>query len=306
MEKKSTILYPRPPFDFALTAAYQTYYRGISGADLFIDGIYSRLLDVDGQLVLVRIRDQGIVEAPELLVEICGDHLTDAVRQKVLETVQWIFGLDIDLHGFYALAKTDPLIAKLVGPFWGLRPPRTATVFEALVLAILGQQIAGAVAWRLRRLIVEELGPALTVDGTVYHAFPSPAILAAAGPERLRALKLPTRKALYLSTIAARIAEGSLTLEDLREASNADVAERLLPLRGVGRWTVEWVLARALGRTDAFPADDLALQRALARLLLGKERRLTAAEATAISERWGPYKGLVTTYLFAAIRTGMV
>jgi DNA-3-methyladenine glycosylase II len=306
MDRDTIILHPKPPFDFALTAAHQTYYRGSSGADRFDHGVYSRLLDLDGQLVLVRVANSGTQEAPELQVQVTGQHLDERLAAAVSRAVERIFGLDCDLTGFYALAGSDPLIARLIAPFRGLHPPQTASVFEALVLAILGQQISSAVARVLRQSLVEALGPALTVDGVTYQAFPRPALVAAAGSERLRTLKLSMRKAAYIGDIARRVADGTLVIEDLYEATNVEVAERLLPLRGVGRWTVEWVLARALGRSDAFPADDLALQRALGRLLYGEPRRLSAAEATAVAERWGPYRGLVTTYLFAAIRTGMV
>jgi DNA-3-methyladenine glycosylase II len=306
METRVAHLTPRPPFDFALTASHQTYYRGMSGADRFIDGIYSRLFAIDDQLALVQVRGGGSAEAPEIGVTLTAEKVGDEILQQAVRLVERVFGLDTDLRGFYALAETDSIVARLIEPFRGLRPPRTASVFEAVIAAILGQQISGAVARMLRQTLVEALGRRLEIDGTVYYAYPEPAVVAAAGVERLRALKLSTMKASYILDIASRVTEGTLMLEDLYTATNEEVAARLLPLRGVGRWTVEWVLARALGRSDAFPADDLALQRALGRLIYGEPRRLTAAEATAAGDRWGPYRGLVTTYLFAAIRNGMV
>ena len=82
------------------------------------------------------------------------------------------------------------------------------------------------------------------------------------------------------------------------------MVERLAALRGVGRWTAEWVMLRALGRIDAFPADDLALCRILARFYT-EGRPITGREAVTLAERWGSCRGLVTAYLFAAIRQGI-
>lgn len=98
---------------------------------------------------------------------------------------------------------------------------------------------------------------------------------------------------------------GELDLEALAALSRQEVVDRLCNLRGVGRWTAEWVMARALGRGDAFPTDDLALRRVLSNLYNGG-RPLTAQEADALGERWGGYRGIAVSYLFAGMRLGLL
>ena len=86
--------------------------------------------------------------------------------------------------------------------FHGLHLPHTASVFEALVLAILGQQIATTVARIIRTLLIETYGPRQTFDGEVYYSFPRPETLGALPVEELRGKKLSQRKAEYVQGIA--------------------------------------------------------------------------------------------------------
>ena len=75
MDKSTTVVKPLAPFDFELTAGYHTYFQGRYGTDSIEGGVFRRLLDLDGKLVLASVRSEGSVEAPELTVELQGDRL---------------------------------------------------------------------------------------------------------------------------------------------------------------------------------------------------------------------------------------
>lgn len=201
------------------------------------------------------------------------------------------------------MALADPHLAPLVRSLYGLHVPRTASVYEALVLAILGQQISSHVARLLRTLLIQTYGAKIEVDGASYQAFPRPEALVVAGVEGLRAIKLSARKAEYIVDIAAQVASGELDLERLATQDDDTVVQGLTSLRGVGLWTVHWLFIRALGRTDGFPHGDLALRRALG-LLVNRGVPMSPEEALDYSQRWSPYRTYVTAYLFAAIRSG--
>jgi DNA-3-methyladenine glycosylase II len=201
------------------------------------------------------------------------------------------------------MALDDPTLSPLVRGLRGLHVPHTASVFEALVLAILGQQISSQVARTLRTLLIQTYGTPEEVLGVMYHAFPSPETLAAAGLEGLRSIKLSERKARYIADIAARTASGELDLEGLRTLTDEEVVRALTGIRGVGPWTAHWLLIRALGRSDGFPHGDLALQRTLG-LVLNSGNPLGPDEALEYSRRCSPFRSYVTTYLFAAARSG--
>ena len=296
-------LRPMPPFDFELTAGYHAYFQARSGADNVEGGVYRRLLDLDGRLVLVTVRSTGSVDSPELAIELRGEGLTDADGEVAVAQVRWMLGTDQELASFYALAETDPALAGLARQFRGLHLPRTATLFEALVLAILGQQISANVARTMRTLLIERYGTRAEFDGATYYAFPRPEAISAAFPEELRELKLSRSKAEYVRVIAGTALEPGW--DELYELRDDEVVRRLTALRGVGNWTAQWALVRGLARPDALPLGDLALRRGVSRLWRDGAT-VTDAEVETIAERWRPWRSYATAYLFAAMRTGMV
>ena len=248
-------LSPAPPYDFELTAGYLTYFTGRYGADIFERGTFRRLLDLGGVLALAAVRSTGTLTSPRLEVELTGQCLDEDVIAGARRQVAWMLGVDGDLPSFYLMAQTDPHLAHVVIAMRGLHIPLTPSVFEALVLAILGQQISSHVARVVRALLIETYGPGMAVDGETYRAFPRPEDLAAAGVEGLRSIKFSRPKAEYVADIASRIAAGELDL-DLGGRPADEVVTALVDIRGVGPWTAQWLLVRALGYGDGFPHGD--------------------------------------------------
>ena len=296
-------LRPTPPFDFELTAGYHAYFQARSGADNVEGGVYRRLLDLDGRLVLVSVRSTGSVDSPELMLGLRGEGLSDADGELAVAQVRWMLGTDQELASFYALAGSDPALAGLARQFPGLHLPRTATLFEALTVAILGQQISASVARTMRTLLIERYGARSEFDGATYFAFPRPEAILSALPEELRELKLSRSKAEYVRVIAGAALEPGW--DELYELPDDEVVRRLTALRGVGNWTAQWALVRGLARPDALPLGDLALRRGVSRLWRDGAT-VTDAEVETIAERWRPWRSYATAYLFAAMRTGMV
>ena len=296
-------LQPVPPFDFELTAGYHTYFQARSGADSMDGEVYRRLLDLDGKLVVASAKSTGSVDAPEILVELHGDKLADVEATLAAAQLQWMLGIDQDLGPFYSLAASDPLLAELSEKFRGLHLPRTATLFESLVLAVLGQQISASVARAMRLLMTERFGMSAEFDGVTYYSFPRPEVIAASSPEELRTLKLTQRKSEYIHGIALAALQSEWA--GLTELPDDEFVSRLVQMRGIGRWTAQWALVRGLARPDALPLGDLALRRGVSRLLREGEP-VTDAEVERLAERWRPWRSYATAYLFGAMRSGMV
>lgn len=305
MEKRRILLHPTPPFDFGLTAENQPYFRKGAAEDADSGGVYQRLLDLGDRLVLATAWPEGSVDRPAVAAEIAGDGLTAAAVDGAQEQLARLLGMAQDAMPFYAMAAADPILDGLVARFYGMHLPRAASVFEALTQAILGQQLAASVARVIRALLLETYGTRGSFDGQEYYAFPRPEAIAGASLADLRKLKLSQRKAEYLQGIAREelARPGGL---DAALAGLADeaAARELTALRGVGQWSAEWVLTRALGRDDAFPVGDLALRRIVSRLYFGGAA-LTDGELAEFSRRWMPYRSWATHYLFAALRAGV-
>ena len=262
------------------------------------------LMESEGGPVLVAVESQGSVSEPLLNIRLSGESLSSSTADRLTETGSRLVGAHVDLVPFYDAVKHDDAVSLLAGRFHGLGIPQAATPFEAIVLAILGQQISGHVARVLRETIVDTLGDSVEFGGTVYRTFPSPGAIAEAGPERLRSIRLSARKSEYIYDIAAQTVSGDLDLDCLADLPADEIVSELVKLRGVGPWTAHWLLIRAYGLPDGFPHGDLAVQRSLG--LLHNRGRLSAGEALDLSYRWSPYRSYLTTYLFAAARAGVL
>ena len=243
------------------------------------------------------------MESPSLKLDLTGGTLGEDRAVEARRLTEWMLGTGDDLSAFYRAAESDTHLDAVVQRLRGLHLARSPTVFEALVVAILGQQISFHVAAMLRLLLVQTYGESVRLDDDTYYAFPRPQALAAAGVGPLRACKLSARKAEYIVGIASDVVSGDLDLEGLRGETSQAAVKTLTGIRGVGPWTAQWLLIRALGHADGFPSGDLALQRTIG-LMANNGSPVTAQEAEAYSLRWSPYRSYVTTYLFAAARSG--
>ncbi len=301
-----TTVRPVPPYDFELTAGQPNYSREQQfKTEEYVDDRYIRLLDLGETVALAKVHSVGSVDHPELSVELTGDDLTDADADRAGRQIKWLLGCDQDLRPFYDAVTGDTVLSDVVNDFYGYHNTRTASVYEALVQAVLGQQIATNVSRIIRSLLVENYGVRATIADREWYAFPRAESLAVAEVDDLRQLKLSYRKAEYIQGIARSAVDSGDNLDGVHDLEDDEVVERMVAMRGVGQWTAQWVLVRALARPDGFPIGDLALRRTVSSLYFGGEE-IDDRQLLEFSERWSPWRSYATSYLFAALRTGRI
>jgi DNA-3-methyladenine glycosylase II len=291
---------PRSPLDAGLTLA--RYGRwGVDPASPYRDGTLYRVARVGDRLVPFRLDVTGPPARPRATLTFAGPD-TPAVQTALRREAAHLLGEPWDLAGFYAAAATDPVLAPFVCPrggLWGLRPTLAPDPFEMLVGAISAQQVNLAFAFATRARLVQRYGTPIVFDGVTVHAFPAPAVLADVPTGALREMQFSQRKAEYIVGLARAVATGRLDLAALAGASDEEIVTGLTAVRGLGRWTAEWFLARALGRPDVCPADDLGVRRAVEALCFGGRGR-DAATVRRRAQAWRPHRSLATHYLLAA------
>lgn len=162
--------------------------------------------------------------------------------------------------------------------------------FSALIRSIIHQQVTMSFAKTLTHRVFEKYGA--NVGGIIHP--PTPAQMAEATIDDLRTLQLSTRKAEYLLTAA----RSGISFDDLHAASDAEIAEQLIALKGVGPWTVQNVLMFGYGRPDLFPASDIGILRAIGQI---EGERPSVAEATAYSERYAPFRSKAAYLLWRSV-----
>lgn len=208
-----------------------------------------------------------------------------------------MLGLHLDPIPFEKRVKRDALFGPLVKARPGLRVLLTATPFEALVWAILGQQINLTLAFRLRRRVIEAYGSA--VGDLLAH--PRPEDLAEADPDALGAMQVSRAKAASLIAVSKAIASGHLPFDDLAAWDAAEADARLRAEKGIGPWTSAYVLMRGLGLPDCVPLGDSALATALERCL-GLDHRPGVKEVAALMAPYAPHRSLASFHLWASLK----
>jgi AraC family transcriptional regulator of adaptative response / DNA-3-methyladenine glycosylase II len=163
----------------------------------------------------------------------------------------------------------------------GLRVPGAVDGFELAVRAVLGQQVTVAAARTLGSRLVEAFGePLATPIEGLTRLFPTPAAIAAASGDALGQLGIVRQRQTALHAIARVVAEGRLALHAGADVPSTIAALQELP--GIGAWTAQYIAMRALRWPDAFPAGDVALQKALG--------VTTARAASEASQAWRPWR----------------
>ncbi len=283
-----------PPFRLDLTV-WALRRRPHNTIDVWDGTTYTRTLVAGAVPVLVAVRQEpgGESERVRLGVEVRrrGEALSGAGVAEVRRTLCRMLGLGVDLAGFYELAAADERLAGLAGRFRGVRPPRFAGVFEALVNAVACQQLSLTVGIHLLDRLAAVYGPEVGLRGAT-PGFPAAERLAAAEPSHLRRLGFSVAKARTLTGLARRVASGTLDLDAFAQADDEHATAALVALPGIGRWSAEYVLLRGLGRLGVLPGDDVG-----ARNNLRRHFELPAAagydEVAALTKSWWPYGGLI-------------
>lgn len=284
------------PFRLDFTA-WALRRRQTNVVDRWARGYYTRVLVGDAGAFTVTIAQPPSVGEPTLIVTVESDQEVDGqLLVEVRLLIEKMFGLTVDLQAFYAMSERNPVLASLVKRFAGVRPPRFPTIFEALVNSIACQQVSLDSGIAALNRLSERFGRNLVHADTRLCAFPRPVDLAEAAEDTIRELGFSRQKSRAIKEMAVNVASEQVDLISLEEMTNEDVVERLSQLRGIGRWSSEYVLLRGLGRLETFPADDVGAQNNLQRLF-DLDRRPGYDEIKALVAQWNPYQGLVYFHL---------
>jgi DNA-3-methyladenine glycosylase II len=286
---------PRPPFRLDLTT-WALRRRPDNAIDCWDASTYRRAVSIDGDPVALSVTQEGSANLPRLSVLLTGRPITRSEVLGARSTLDRLLGLSVDLSSFATMAATDPVLAPLAGRMRGLRPPRFASVFEALVNGVACQQLSLAVGIHLLNRLTTNYGQPVPDRRACQHAFPGPAEIAALEPDELKRLGFSANKARTIIEIARANVTGRLDLEHLDTLDDPSVLERLTSLRGIGRWTAEYVLLRGLGRLHIFPGDDVGAHNKLRRLF-GLDTPLDYETVQELVARWQPYAGVVYFHL---------
>lgn len=184
------------------------------------------------------------------------------------------------------LRAADSILAAAIDAVGPLAVRSEGRPYPALVRAILYQQLAGPAAATIERRFLALYGDR--------GETPTPEQVLSTDLETFRSAGVSRQKAGYLLDLAARTQEGVVG-DHLANLADTDVADRVMAVKGIGRWTADMLLIFSLGRPDVLPVGDLGLRNAVKRLYRHRDL-LPPKELEALAEPWRPYRSAATWY----------
>ncbi len=277
----------RPPLDWPRLLDFLGA-RGIAGVEYAADGVYARTVRVGSAAGTVSVAP--VAGKPWLVAE-ASLALAPALAH-VVARLRALFDLDARPDLVATHLCSDPMLRAHVRRRSGLRLPGAFDPFETAVRAVLGQQVSVAAATTLAGRLARRFGTPLEEAPSPALAilFPSPEVLAGASPDAIAAVGMPRARAETVLALSTAVADGSLELAP--GADPDDVARRLDALPGIGPWTAQYVVMRALHHPDAFPADDLGVRKALG---------VRGAEAERRAAPWRPWRAYGVMHLWESL-----
>lgn len=294
----------RPPYDFA---AMLEFLRGraLPGVEVVDAASYARVIAppaghaagaaAPARPAWLRVGEWGDDEHA-LRLELHGAAPTQLVG--IVNRLRRMFDLDADPQAIAAVLSRSPRLRPLLARHPGVRVPSGWDGFEIAVRAIVGQQVSVAAARTVATRLAQRFGAALAspiapdADGTrpaFTHLFPTPEALADAD---LSTVGLTRARAATIQAVARALLDGRVDFRP--ERTLEDFVARWTALPGIGPWTAHYIALRALGHPDAFPAEDLVLQRALP----ADGTRLGAKALNAHAEAWRPWRAYAVMLLW--------
>ncbi|MTV40298.1 DNA-3-methyladenine glycosylase 2 [Duganella radicis] len=223
--------------------------------------------------------------------------LRAAGQQEAHDAVLNILGLRIDPAAFSAFVKKDKLFGALARKQPGLRIVQSATVFEALTWAIIGQQINLSFAIALRRTFILLAG---RQHSSGLWCYPDASSAATLTVDDLTSRKFSRAKAETLLRLAKLVADGELRLHLAADNSIEQISAALLAVKGIGPWTVNYGLLRGYGYADCSLHGDVAVRAAL-QTLLGDDERPDIKRTEEILARYSPHRTMAAAHLWASL-----
>lgn len=259
-----------PPFNLLYTVWLLKRVKNNEIDEILDDKSYVRVLNKD---TVVKVKQIGGIYNPKLRVEILGSKDED----EVIKTLRRILGLDIDLTSFYNKILDSQYFSGLARKFMGAKPVVFPTLLETVINAISCQQISLNVCLTLVNKLAEKLGGKILLDSMQINVFPTVEGLTRAKPEDLRSLGYSSRKVEYILNAVNAIKDNN-SLESIKG------------LKGLGKWSINYILLRGLGRIDVIPTGDVGF-RNKAKRFLGVEK------IEDILSPFKEYSGMIYYYL---------
>ena len=266
--------------------------RAISGVEEVEQESYRRSISLGRATGTLEVRPSKTGKN-ELAVSLSG--MEPAVLGRAVRRIRRMFDLDADPLAIANHLSRDERLAPLVSGVPGMRLPLTWDPFEAVVRAVLGQQISVAGAVTIAGRIAERHGRRIDGGGTITRVFPTASDISRAD---FSGIGMPVSRARCLTEVARAVVGKKLRLDGSEQPRKVESDLRCIP--GIGPWSAQYVALRGLGEPDAFPESDLGIVKALDALGYPADR----SQRKEMTDHLAPWRGYAALYFWHSLARG--
>lgn len=295
MYQEAGALIPTPPFDFDKSLQFLGIFGPTKNEQTVSPGSLIKAISIDGQTVVFQLASSGTTEKPRLEYTLfSAQAITETTKNAVTERMTFFLSLTDDLRPFYRIGREDEDFTPIIEHLYGYHQVKFLTPFENACWAVLTQRNPMKMAQKTKQALTERFGSNLEVNGTVYWAFPEPIQIAVADESELLTLVRNERRAEYLSAVARAFSEVDEAF--LKTAPDEEVETWLRNIKGLGEWSVTFIMVRGLGRMERVPLTETKLVEAASKVYgFGEEMSREALQH--LADKYGPWQGYWAHYL---------
>lgn len=286
-------LAPTPPFDFSHTLNFLSDYKASGITIKILENELRFALNVSGQPVTFFLRSIGTLQRPRLELTLHAQTLSDEILIKAKEQLDVYLSLNQDLTLFYKLAEKDDAFKPVLKKLYGYHPVKFPSIFCCMCWALVTQRTPNSFAYVTMQRFCELLGNRITVSDETYQTFPEAKDFLGSRDKVLIATN-NTRKTDRLMEIAKEF----ILMDEvfLKTAPYEEVMQKIKKLKGLGQWSVDYILLRGLGRYERSPWTDTQIINAISGVYTAGFR-ISDGDARRLAEGYGWGQGLWVHYL---------
>jgi DNA-3-methyladenine glycosylase II len=285
-----------PPFSFTQTLAFiRTFYASdderVPAHEQVQGGRLRRVVSVLDKPIVFDVEEAS----GSLILTLYAETLDDDLIEAATDRVRFFLGLDDELDPLYS--RADPVFSSVVQSLYGYHMLKVLTPFEAACWALIQQRTPNGFAHKTMAKLAAYFGTSLTLEGVRYTAFPEARQMLDDPQARILEATNNTRKTERLLHLIRAFATADEAF--LRYGPYGDVARWIGNIKGLGAWSVDFIMLRGLGRAEHVPWTDTAMLEAISRVYT-QGFDISTGAARELAGRYGIMQGYWAHYLKGA------
>ncbi|EHJ08173.1 DNA-3-methyladenine glycosylase family protein [Staphylococcus simiae] len=290
---KEGYIFPKQPFDFNKSVAFLKGFKPADDEQDITKQSLTKGVQIAHQNFVFTLKSIGSIDAPKLAYTLYSEEdINDKVEQHVVARLRFFLSMDDDLEHFYKLGNKDPLFKPILDDLYGYHQVKFLSAFENACWAILSTRAPMPLAKKMKQNFAKAFGGQIAYNNKSYIAFPQATSIKHISVEDIEQVIHNHQKATYLKNVIDFFAHENGF--DLAQGDYDAVKDKLLTIKGIGKWSATFIMLRGLGFMEHLPDNEKVLNDKIQALY-----QSTSIDIQSVINYYGDAKGYWVHYIRA-------